>query len=69
MATTTKFHQINQFVSRVERATNAAHLSWMQRFADRINTLIIVPLDTDGNPVGGSKGFQTDSPYTYPPSN
>ena len=47
MATSTKFHQINQFVSRVERATNAAHLSWMQRFADRINTLIIVPLDTD----------------------
>ena len=47
MATTTKLHQINQFVSRVERATNAAHLSWMQRFADRINTLIIVPLDTD----------------------
>ena len=30
MATTTKFHQINQFVSRVERATNAAHLSWME---------------------------------------
>ena len=26
-------------------------------------------LDTDGNPVGGSKGFKTDSSFIYQPSN
>ncbi len=47
MATTTRFKQINAFVARQKEAPHAAHLSWMQRFVERINTNIIVTMAED----------------------
>lgn len=47
MATTTRFKQINPFASKFERVGHAAHLSWMQRFVERINTNIIVTMAQD----------------------
>ena len=41
MATTDRFKQIGPFISRAERVSNAAHLSWMKKFTDRIGTLIV----------------------------
>ena len=47
MATTNKFKQINPFIARVKEQANAAHLSWMQRFVERINSNIIVTMAED----------------------
>ena len=47
MATTTRFKQINAFASKFERVGHAAHLSWMQRFVERINSNIIVTMAED----------------------
>ena len=47
MATTTRFKQINAFVARQKEAPHAAHLSWMQRFVERINSNIIVTMAED----------------------
>ncbi len=47
MSTSSKFTQINPFVNRLSHATNAAHLSWMERFTDRVNTLIVTVLGQD----------------------
>ena len=44
MATIEKFKQINAFVNRASKAPNAGHLSWVQRFGDRFNTLIVTAL-------------------------
>ena len=48
MATTTRFKQINAFASKFERVGHAAHLSWMQRFQERVGTLIVTELGEDG---------------------
>lgn len=47
MATTTRFKQINAFASKFERVGHAAHLSWMQRFQERVGTLIVTELGQD----------------------
>ena len=47
MATTTRFKQINAFASKFERVGHAAHLSWMQRFQERVQTLIVTELGED----------------------
>ena len=47
MATIDKFKQINAFVNRASKAPNAAHLSWMQRFTERFQTLIVTALGQD----------------------
>ena len=47
MATTTRFKQINAFVARQKEAPHAAHLSWMQRFQERVQTLIVTELGQD----------------------
>ena len=47
MATTTRFKQINAFASKFERVGHAAHLSWMQRFVERIDSNIIVTMAED----------------------
>lgn len=47
MATTTRFKQINAFVARQKEAPHAAHLSWMQRFQERVGTLIVTELGED----------------------
>ena len=44
MATTNRFKQINPFIGRVKEQANAAHLSWMQRFEERVRTLIVTAL-------------------------
>ncbi len=44
---TTRFHQINAFINKASHAPHAAHLSWMQRFVERINTNIIVTMAED----------------------
>ena len=41
MATTTRFKQFNAFAAKFERVGLAAHLSWMQRFQERVGTLIV----------------------------
>lgn len=41
---TTRFHQINAFINKASHAPNAAHLSWMQRFEERVRTLIATAL-------------------------
>ena len=50
MATTDRFKQIGPFVSRVERVSNAAHLSWMKKFTDRVGTLIVTEQGADCPP-------------------
>ena len=47
MATTSRFKQINAFVARQKEAPHAAHLSWMQRFQERVGTLIVTELGQD----------------------
>jgi len=47
MATTDRFKQIGPFISRVERVSNAAHLSWMKKFTDRVGTLIVTEQGVD----------------------
>lgn len=47
MATTSRFKQINAFVARQKEAPHAAHLSWMQRFQERVGTLIVTELGED----------------------
>ena len=47
MATTSRFKQINAFVARQKEAPHAAHLSWMQRFQERVQTLIVTELGQD----------------------
>lgn len=47
MASTTRFKQINAFASKFERVGHAAHLSWMQRFQERVGTLIVTELGED----------------------
>ena len=47
MATTSRFKQINAFVARQKEAPHAAHLSWMQRFQERVGTLIVTALGED----------------------
>ena len=47
MASTTRFKQINAFASKFERVGHAAHLSWMQRFQERVQTLIVTELGQD----------------------
>lgn len=47
MATTSRFKQINAFVARQKEAPHAAHLSWMQRFQERVGTLIVTGLGQD----------------------
>ena len=47
MATTTRFKQINAFASKFERVGHAAHLSWMQRFQERVQSLIVTELGQD----------------------
>ena len=44
---TTRFHQINAFVNKASHAPHAAHLSWMQRFQERVQTLIVTELGED----------------------
>ena len=44
---TTRFHQINAFVNKASHAPHAAHLSWMQRFQERVGTLIVTELGQD----------------------
>ena len=50
MATTDRFKQIGPFISRVERVSNAAHLSWMKKFTDRVGTLIVTEQGADCPP-------------------
>ena len=38
MALTERFKQIEPFVGKMQRAPHAAHLSWMQRFQERVAT-------------------------------
>ena len=38
MAYTERFKQIEPFVGKMQRAPHAAHLSWMQRFQERVAT-------------------------------
>ena len=44
---TTRFHQINAFINKASHAPHAAHLSWMQRFQERVQTLIVTELGED----------------------
>ena len=44
---TTRFHQINAFINKASHAPHAAHLSWMQRFQERVGTLIVTELGED----------------------
>ena len=44
---TSRFKQINAFVARQKEAPHAAHLSWMQRFQERVQTLIVTELGQD----------------------
>ena len=44
---TTRFHQINAFINKASHAPHAAHLSWMQRFQERVQTLIVTELGQD----------------------
>ena len=47
MALTERFKQIEPFVGKMQRAPHAAHLSWMQRFQERVQTLIVTELGED----------------------
>lgn len=47
MALTERFKQIEPFVGKTQRAPHAAHLSWMQRFQERVGTLIVTELGED----------------------
>ena len=47
MAYTERFKQIEPFVGKMQRAPHAAHLSWMQRFQERVQTLIVTELGED----------------------
>ncbi len=47
MALTESFKQIEPFVGKMQRAPHAAHLSWMQRFQERVQTLIVTELGQD----------------------
>ena len=47
MAYTERFKQIEPFVGKMQRAPHAAHLSWMQRFQERVQTLIVTELGQD----------------------
>ena len=47
MATIEKFKQINAFINRAQRAPNAGHLSWMKKFKERMQTLIVTTLGQD----------------------
>ena len=47
MAYTERFKQIEPFVGKMQRAPHAAHLSWMQRFQERVGTLIVTALGED----------------------
>lgn len=47
MAYTERFKQIEPFVGKMQRAPHAAHLSWMQRFQERVQTLIVTVLGED----------------------
>ena len=47
MALTERFKQIEPFVGKQQRAPHAAHLSWMQRFQERVGTLIVTELGQD----------------------
>ena len=47
MALTERFKQIEPFVGKTQRAPHAAHLSWMQRFQERVQTLIVTELGQD----------------------
>ena len=47
MAYTERFKQIEPFVGKMQRAPHAAHLSWMQRFQERVGTLIVTELGED----------------------
>lgn len=47
MALTERFKQIEPFVGKSQRAPHAAHLSWMQRFQERVGTLIVTELGED----------------------
>ena len=47
MAYTERFKQIEPFVGKMQRAPHAAHLSWMQRFQERVGTLIMTELGQD----------------------
>ena len=44
---TTRFKQINAFINKASHAPHAAHLSWMQRFQERVQTLIVTELGED----------------------
>ena len=44
---TTRFKQINAFINKASHAPHAAHLSWMQRFQERVGTLIVTALGED----------------------
>ena len=44
---TTRFKQINAFINKAKHAPHAAHLSWMQRFQERVGTLIVTELGQD----------------------
>lgn len=44
---TTRFKQINAFINKANHAPHAAHLSWMQRFQERVQTLIVTELGQD----------------------
>ena len=44
---TTRFKQINAFINKANHAPHAAHLSWMQRFQERVGTLIVTELGED----------------------
>ena len=44
---TTRFKQINAFINKANHAPHAAHLSWMQRFQERVGTLIVTALGED----------------------
>ena len=47
MALTERFKQIEPFVGKQQRAPHAAHLSWMQRFQERVQSLIVTELGQD----------------------
>ena len=47
MALTERFKQIEPFVGKLQRAPHAAHLSWMQRFQERVQSLIVTELGQD----------------------
>ena len=47
MATIEKFKQINAFINRASKAPNAGHLSWMKKFKERMQTLIVTSLGQD----------------------